>query len=159
MPHAEGDTFAVPLDPMGGFGIGVIARTGRNIVLAYFFDIHIATIEQWQKSKPSIQLASGTAIWIRCVGDLGLIEGTWPLIGKVEPWIRSEWPVPDFARSEEFSGRAYRVVYGDAIGSTPVEMPATAQELAGLPEDGLAGAGFAEARLSQLLRERGRDRR
>lgn len=147
MTHSEGDIFAVPLE-QGGFGVGVIARMGRNMILAYFLDIQLDSHDAWRSSaRPRKEMA----VWIAFVGDLKLSDGRWPLLGRVQPWKRSDWPVPEFARREEFTGRSYRVIYGDGIDSRPVEILADLQEILGLPEDGPAGAGFVEERLSQLL--------
>jgi hypothetical protein len=149
LPYREGDVFAVPLRD-GGYGIGVVARMdGRGIVLGYFFgerhddppepgDVH--------GSKPA------DSVHILRFGDLGLIRGEWPVIGPLPGWNREEWPMPAFGRQQDLTGRCLRVEYPhDDPSGPPREVEISSDELAALPEDGLAGFGFVEVRLTRLL--------
>jgi hypothetical protein len=47
------------------------------------------------------------------VGALGLVDGSWPIIGKADSWNREEWPMPKFVRKDDISGVAWLVTYGD----------------------------------------------
>jgi hypothetical protein len=79
--YSEGDCFVVPLRN-GGFARGIVVRMDKKgRIFANFFgprfpakDIRIVD-ENEQGSK----LFSGF------VGDLGIIQGKWPVLGKVKP--------------------------------------------------------------------------
>jgi hypothetical protein len=95
--YAEGDWFAVPLRS-GGYAVGVIARLsnsrGANTALGYFFAPRIdplPKLDQVERLKPA------DSILVRRFGDLGLHNGTWPIVGHSSQWRREDWPVPVFA--------------------------------------------------------------
>lgn len=89
---------------------------------------------------------------IQTFGDLGLIRGKWPVIGRLARWRREEWPMPAFGRHEELTGRYLRVEYDDDDpNSRPREVEISRDEFEQVPQDGLAGFGFVEARLTRLL--------
>jgi hypothetical protein len=151
LPYREGNVFAVPLRD-GGFGIGVAARMdGKGAVLGYFFDRRYGR-------PPGIadvgDLSALDAVLVQIFGDLGLVRGTWPVIGPLPDWRREGWPMPAFGRHEELTGRYFRVEYSDDDpNSRPRETPISQEEFERLPEDGAAGFGFIEARLNRLLTE------
>ena len=149
--YNEGDWFAVPLRD-GGFASGIIARAmpqKEGIVLGYFFGPR-------HKEVPGLDefadLSASEALLVERFGDLGIINGTWPLLGRVDGWDRTAWPTPAFGRFEELTGRALRVIYDDADpGRLVREHQIDTGELAGLPRDGLSGAGAVETVLARLL--------
>jgi Immunity protein 26 len=104
--YLEGDWFAVPLLD-GGFGVGVIARANpKAALLDYFFGLpraEIPTLSDVADLKP------GDAVLIRKFGHLGIVQGRWPLMGRIDGWDRQEWPTPVFVRYEELTGRSFRV--------------------------------------------------
>lgn len=147
--YAEGDWFAVPLRERG-FAAGVVARANpRGVLLGYFFGPrreHIPTIDELDRLTPE------AAIWVSRFGDLHLLEEKWPVIGKLAKWDRDAWPTPTFARHEELTGRTYEVVYADDDPNQLLTERLISRDFAqGLPEDGMAGAGFVELRLTNLL--------
>jgi len=86
LPYREGTWFAVPLQE-GGFAAGLVARTtsrGR-VILCYFFGPR-------QESVPILAEVEGLqpsgAIRALRVGDLGLIQGDWPIVGQSAAWYR-----------------------------------------------------------------------
>jgi hypothetical protein len=147
--YREGDVFAVPLHD-GGFALGVVARaTGKGPVLGYFFGPR-------RDVTPSVEevseLEAGDNVLIQRFGDLGLIRGSWQLLGALPEWRRDRWPMPAFGRHEELTGRYLRVEYADDdLNGPPREIEVSREEFERLPEDGLAGFAFTEARLSRLL--------
>lgn len=150
--YGEGDWFAVPLRH-GGFASGVIARSvprqGR-ILIGYFFGPRRATIPQLEELAG---LAPSDAILVRRFGDLALLRGTWPLLGKLPGWERAVWPTPAFRRFEELTGRSFKVIYDDADPSKLVrEEIVDRYHLAAFAKDGLLGAGAVEVMLTGLLR-------
>ena len=149
--YHEGDWFAVPLRD-GGFGVGVVARANpRGCVLGYFFGPRhpdVPTLEDVRGLKP------GDAVLVRKFGDLGLLEKTWPILGRLADWERREWPMPVFGRYEELTGRSFKVFYDD---NDPIKVIREEQVAPGdaeqRPGDGLMGSGFAEILLTRLLGE------
>ena len=143
----EGCLFGVPLGG-GKYGVGLAARIGdRGMTLGYFSG-------QLFDGLPSTAEASflpHSAIWIALFGDLEIMNGRWPVLGKVAGWDREVWPLPDFGRTADLSGRHFRVSYMGDIKSRPMEIPSSMDDIAGLPEAGTAGAGFVENRLRRLL--------
>lgn len=150
--YGEGSCFAVPLRG-GGFAVGVIARVTprrEGIPLGYFFGPR-------RPEVPALGdlggLSAADAILVRRFVDLGLVEGTWPLIGRIKGWDRHDWPTPAFGRFEELSGRGFKVIYDDSDPSEVVrEEQIAPHELADLPSDGVSGDKALEVILTGLLR-------
>lgn len=146
----EGDCFGVPLRE-GGFASGVVARVGRSgVLLCYFFGPSSDVVPE---PDTLVNLKPGDAILVGKVGDLGLSQGKWPIVGPLPGWDRGEWPMPVFVRYEELTGRSFRVTYDDddpnkVVREEQVE-PGAAEQA---PKDGLMGAGFAEKVLTSLMR-------
>ena len=117
--YKEGDLFAVPL-PDGGYAIGIVARAARKrnkgILLGYFFGSRRSEI-------PSIHelttLTPKDAVYVCRLGDLGLFNGTWSVIGQLPGWNKTA------CRSES-----------DACEEVETNPSAMAE----CPEDGLMGA-------------------
>jgi hypothetical protein len=107
--YREGDWFVVPLRE-GGYAIGVVARAHGGVLLGHFFGPR-------HDSLPSLAEAAGLtaadAIVVRKFGHLGLKQGKWPILGRLEEWNRADWPMPVFVRHEESTGRSLRVFYDD----------------------------------------------
>ncbi|WP_081752729.1 immunity 26/phosphotriesterase HocA family protein [Kallotenue papyrolyticum] len=150
LPYQEGDWFAVPLRT-GGYALGLIARVdGKGGVLGYFFG---PRYHQLPSKDQASKLAPADAILIRRFGDLGLLQGEWPIIYRPEQWDRRDWPVPPFSRIAMDKSWAIKVVYSDDL-SLLSEAPITVEEAQELPEDGLSGYGALEIRLTKLLNDR-----
>lgn len=149
--YSEGDWFAVPLRDEG-FAVGVIARAmprKEGVLLGYFFGP--------RRSVPPALEALGSlsvsdAVMVEMFGDLGILSGEWLLLGRINGWDRAAWPIPEFGRFEELTGRAFKVIYDDENPNRVIrEEQIDASELAGLPQDGLSGAGAVERRLTRIL--------
>lgn len=149
--YKEGSWFSVPLKP-DGFGVGLVARATLNgpIILAYFFPKRYSTIPELD------DLASFTpmdAIKVLMVGDLGLINGEWRVIGEFPNWDRSLWEMPKFVRREEFSGRVWLVTYSDNNPNLVLSEERVSEEnVKNLERDSLLGYGAVEKILSKLLK-------
>jgi len=146
---AEGLWFAVPLRD-SGFAVGVVARANPNgVLLGYFFGPR-------RVEPPTLDQVSGLttdqALWVSKFGYLGLRNGLWPVLGRLDNWRREDWPMPEFVRYEELTGRSFRVIYDDLDPNKIVRevqvAPGAAEQG---PHDGSAGAGFVEIRLTNLL--------
>jgi hypothetical protein len=130
--------------------VGVIARANpKAALLGYFFGpvrSAVPTLNDVADLKPA------DAVLIRKFGHLGIVQGRWPLIGRIDGWDRREWPTPVFVRYEELTGRSFRAIYDDNDPNRVLrEEQVPPGELEQAPKDGLMGAGFAEAALSRLL--------
>jgi hypothetical protein len=151
----EGDWFGVPLSS-GGYAVGLIARRGkkyRSVLFGYFFGPkhdEIPTLADLAGLRPE------AAIWRASFGHLGLRDGVWPVIGRDPAWERAHWPMPDFYRRDSILGLYTRVSYlADDPSVTLRTWRVAEEEVAGLPKDGGAGAGFVEQRLSKLIEQNG----
>lgn len=148
LPYCEGTWFGVPLRK-GGFAVGLVARatTEGKVVLCYFFGpcrVALPTLDELGRLNPQ------DAILVARVGDLSLIHGEWPIIGKAVSWRRANWQMPAFVRRDELSGKAWRVQYSDADpNSVDHEEPEQFDSV--LERDAVLGAGAAELVLTQLL--------
>jgi Immunity protein 26 len=149
LAYEDGDWFAVPLRADSGFAVGLVARhDGRGGVIGYFFNA------RWDKLPTVADVtALGPSDVIRVVrfGDLGLIEGRWPVLGKLEDWEPADWPMPVFGR-RDISGQAFRVTYPPEDLAAPTrEEPISDGECDVLPRDALGGSGAVERVLTALL--------
>jgi hypothetical protein len=140
--YREGDWFAVPLRE-GGYAVGLIARANADgVLLGYFFDPR-------REAVPSLSdvevLTPDDAIRVGKFGHLGLKQGKWPILGRLQDWDRQAWPTPAFIRYEELSGRSFKVFYDD---DDPNRLVREEEIRPGVdeqgPKDGLMGAGFVE---------------
>jgi len=150
LPYNEGTWFAVPL-ANGGYSLGLVARApveGR-VLYGYFFGprrIKVPTLSEIRHLK------SDDALKISFFGDLALMKGTWPVIGRIEPWNRDSWPMREFLRTDSISGQKYKVQYSDDGTNRELGiLPSTSDEVDRLPKDGVAGTGVIESTLDSLL--------
>jgi Immunity protein 26 len=152
--YQEGDWFAVPLR-RGGFAVGIIARANPDgVLLGYFFG-------PWRAQLPTLDevagLHAGEALLVTKFGDLGLIRPTqtnapWPLIGRLDTWEPSAWPMPVFGRYEELTGRSFEAHYADDDPNRRLrEVQVASDRIDGLPRDSLFGAGAVEIWLDHHL--------
>lgn len=149
LSYCEGTWFAVPLRTTG-YGTGVVARCdGEGIVLGYFFGPKALCLPSFAEV---CQLSPEQAVLIRRFGDLGLLQGEWPIIGHDPQWDRQRWPLPRFGRIALDGQWAVAVQYDEEdIGSIVKEQPISVEEAQTLPDDGLSGYGAIEIRLTKLL--------
>jgi hypothetical protein len=148
--YREGDWFAIPLRE-SGYAVGIVARANpKGVLLGYFFGPR-------REAKPSLDdvvaLRPSRATLVGKFGHLGLTGGTWPILGRAEAWVRSEWPMPVFVRYEELTGRSFNVFYDpdDPNKFSREEQISPGRAEQG-PKDGLMGAGAVERILTSLLR-------
>lgn len=91
------------------------------------------------------------AITVMRVGYLGLLDGSWPIIGDSPGWEREKWPIPAFIRKDDLSRTAWRVTYSDDDPSAVVAEERIPYDSTGLERDSLAGDKAAEVHLTQLI--------
>ena len=149
LPYSEGTWFAIPLRN-GGLGVGVVARATRKgrVILAYFFGPRRGAVPSLNELE---HLEPDKAVLVIRVGDLGLIDGTWPIIGKLDNWERSSWPMPIFVRSDDLSRKAWKVYYSDTDPGLVVSEVRHPYGDTSLQENIMCGAGSAEIQMTRLL--------
>lgn len=151
LPYNEGTVFSIPLRE-GGYATGVVARAAPQgkVVLAYLFGPR-------RNSPPKPyelgQLHPVNALKCLRVGDLGLINGDWRVLGNIPGWRREDWPTPTFVRRDDLSKRAWRVRYDDTDPSVLEHEEVIPYETAGLERQSLFGYGAVELLLTSILRE------
>ena len=82
---------------------------------------------------------------------LEIMRLRWPIIGHLDNWDRSRWPMPTFVRRPLLEPTAYLVTYSEVgdlqeLAQNPCSAPGPSY-----PEDGLWGGIFTENRLSDLI--------
>lgn len=150
LPYKEGTWFAIPLR-QGGYIPGIVARhvpDEGKIMLAYLFGPKREVIPTLDELGG---LAPDSAIKVARVGDLGIIEGTWPIIGDTPNWEREKWPIPPFVRKDDLGKTACRVVYADDDPNQVISEERIPYESSGYERDSLLGAGAAEVAVSRLV--------
>ena len=149
LPYREGSWFAIPLRH-GGYTRGAVARMapGGRIVLAYLFgpkrDAAPVLVDA-ERLQPKDA--------VRClrIGDLGLINGDWSVLGELPNWDRHAWSMPLFIRRDDLSKRAWRSIYSDVDPSKLEREEPVSYETGELERDVLHGAGAVELLLTKLL--------
>ena len=153
--YNEGQWFGVPLRK-GGYAIGIIVRGSYKTKggLGYFFGPKYLAIPD---DKDTREKKPDEAILIAQFGDLGIINGSWPLIQNTRPFNKEEWPIPKFGTEISLlPGKGFIREYSHAetgewilVGEKVVEI----SDIVGLPEDASLGGGAVEIRLTNLLDE------
>jgi len=151
LPYQEGSVFAVPLRN-GGYALGVVARVtdekfGGAALLGYFFGPKRASVPSRQVID---SLEPSEALKVIIFGDLSLLNGEWPIIDRVSDWRRRDWPLPDFARKDDISKRAWRVHYSDDNLLQPLSEESEPYD-SSLERNTSYGAGAVELLLTRLL--------
>jgi len=150
LPYEVGDWFAVPLRANGRYAVGRIARVAPRgkIILCYFFG---PPLDRVPKADELVGRSPKDAVLVARCGDLGLINGEWPIVGS-SSWMPDQWKMPEFRRTESISGTAFIVTYKEDDPSREIdERKASPTFVAGLPENDLFGSGAVEIRLTKLF--------
>jgi hypothetical protein len=135
-PYHEGQFFLLPVE-RGQFAVGLIARVPRRggVLLGYFYGPRrqSAPVTEWlQALNPS------TAALVCRFKDTALFRGEWKLLGMLDGFDRSRWPVPAFHRFDGSTTHVpgnsavtdWRVEYGDDNLIVPLaETPAVGADL------------------------------
>lgn len=106
--YNEGQWFAVPLRN-SGYALGIIVRGNYRTKggLGYFFGPRYDQIpnnEETLKKKPE------EALLVTQFGDLGIINGRWPILKSTRLFSKEEWPIPKFGSTNPLiPGKAFVV--------------------------------------------------
>lgn len=150
LPYKEGSWFAVPLED-SGYALGLVTRAAPagKVLFGYFFGPRRIQVPELSEVA---ELLPEDAVLRRMFGDLGLINGDWPVIGESEDWNRDAWPQPLLVRKNTITGQFSLIEYSEDDPNHEIAMyecPAGAvQEY---PEDGLSGYIAVQIRLTRLL--------
>jgi Immunity protein 26 len=148
----NGDLFIV-LQGERRIALGLIARGGKKAgKLGYFFRIELYDDA---KDKANLKLDPEQAIWIQMFGDLHILRGKWPIVGKLNDFNRDDWPMPVFAHRDDLIDVDYIRTYNeDSLEHINTwradEVPAYV-DTSVIADDGDAGAGFVEIYLMEML--------
>ena len=107
----EGNIFAVPLIE-AGYGIGLVARIEKTIMLGYFFKRSLSTVSDELNVS---DIKNWDIVLIARFSYLGIQNGNWPLIGTISEYNRNEWPIPIFRMQEPLSEKYFAVVYNEDL--------------------------------------------
>ena len=149
LPYSEGTLFFGPLRT-GGFAREVVTRVGNGgkVLFGYFFGPRLPSATTMQ----SCDLDPAKAILRLRFGDLGLINGEWPIVGTIPNWDRSRWPISNLVRGDALGKRAPVIVrYSD---SDPSKIESELVVTSCPPElgaDSLSGYGAVEIKLTKML--------
>lgn len=146
--YKPGDLFLVPLRS-GGFGIGIIVRINKSVILGFFwekkFDTHPEYIDTSELKKSNV-------FWIKQFSSAGLDIGSWKMIGHYPSFNQTEWGVPRFLREISPFGK-YLISYNDNLEEIEsIKVDDSFND--NLPVDGVAGYGSIEISLSKYLQEK-----
>lgn len=148
LPYSEGSVFVLPLEG-GGYARGVVARATKKgrVLFGYFFGPRLRSEDQASFDE----LVAHKAIMCLRFGDLGLINGEWPVLGALPGWDRNAWPMPRFVnRGIAGHGKSYLVEYSDTdpnleIGRWIID------DNPELPANSLSGYGAVSIKLDKAL--------
>jgi|MudIll2142460700_1097286.scaffolds.fasta_scaffold390567_1 hypothetical protein len=142
----EGSVFLVPLSN-GQYAIGVLVRAnGEGGAYGLFFGPPTDGPQHLD-----VQALTPETALLRCkFGDFGLVRGRWRVIGRIDRWEQTRWPLPLFSRGHDDPSLRFVSEYNDALQlrSEKILQAADAQNL---PEDAQFGSGVVETKLSRLL--------
>lgn len=146
--YSDSSVFLVPLKD-GGFARGVVARTapGGKLLLGYFFGPRLAS----QTEADLSGLEPKDAVLSLRFGDLGLLKGLWPVVGKLPGWNPAKWPMPNAVRRDPLGKTKPILIRYDDNDPSKILSEEVLESDNDLPSDGLAGYGFVEAKLSKIL--------
>jgi hypothetical protein len=146
--YEEGTLFSITLSN-GLFGIGLIARINDGVLLCYFLKNKFNYIP----SLRSINLLFkpvGSKYLIEKVGSAGLDKGEWVVLGNLDSWHRSFWPVPIFKRKILSTEKFYIVNYDDNLQNPQERVVDYSNHLDLIPNDGTSGYKLLEKKLCTI---------
>jgi len=149
LPYSEGSIFCVPLSDEQ-FVLGVVSRMnkGGKILLGHFFAPPVIAPPKADEIPP---LASANALIVMKFGDLHLWKKKWPIVGKMVPWRRAAWPIPNFLKLDPILGSARLVTFCDDDLQTEVQVSSCPPDMKGYESPGLHGAVAVEIILRKKI--------
>jgi len=134
----EGGVYILPKFSNHEWLVLVTRSNGIGVLLGYFYN----SLDEIGVAKPKL---------IRMVGDLGVRNGIWKDVAKIDQFTRDEWPIPKFRRvlpGEGPSSGVMVVSYDDNLSGTGGRLLEGAFDE--LPADGVSGYKAIEVHLERL---------
>lgn len=150
--YEEGDLFAIPLTERQ-FCVGLAARVpkAQKVLCGYYFSElfdAIPTIDKLPRWQPS------DAVLQRRFGDLGLINGEWPIFGKCPYWVRGEWSMSPLISEEALTDSIWVQEYSDKNPNEVIFRRIATNDDLNFPKDGVSGYKAIVTQLKCLLPRR-----
>lgn len=147
--YVDGDIFVFPLRN-NGFGVGLIAHHNKGMIVGYFLNEKFKRIPK--TDELNLKFEKKNIIYICIFGQLGLKNEEWKLIGRLDKFKKEDWPIPEFKRSVMFLEETWLgVSYDKELSIDTIERKITKEVAENMPDDGLAGHGFVEIKMTKLL--------
>jgi hypothetical protein len=121
---------------------------GKGLIFGYFFGPHI--MDPARATIPH-EIKPRDALLVGKFGDLGLVNGAWPLLGESHCWREEEWRMPPMVRINTGEGTAFLSVYDEDSFECVSEKPCDPGLVDQYPYDRTMGYGAVEIRLTSLL--------
>jgi Immunity protein 26 len=148
----EGNVVSIPLTD-GRFAVGVLARveTARPRkpygIFVYFFGPYLSSdISQNRISA----LESSKAILCLKTSALDIYREIWKTVGRIEPWDRKAWPLPELFQNNLGSNIFYKVRLDERDLVTQTQRTRMLND-GGLTTNDLYGSGAAQVELSKKM--------
>jgi hypothetical protein len=149
----EGTVIAIPVEPTG-WVLGVYARVKKGRGLGGAFGYFFGKVFQDVPGAEAIGgLRAEHGILQSKFGDLNLINGRWPIIGRISPWNRDEWPMPDMMLSGVKYGMPFdqRIRYDQDLPRREIEREILPLGTLELPDASLPGSDALEFQINEIL--------
>jgi len=141
----EGMLFCVPLRTKG-YGVGLIARRNKNVLLGYFWNRIYLKVP----SKVDLRdYLKENVVLVRQFGILGLKNGEWSIIGALPDFNPKLWEVPKFLRKTS-ENEKYIITYDEKLQFLEQKRVVSEEDVS-LHLDGMSGYGALEKRLTAIL--------
>ena len=148
LPYRKGTWFLVPLRTEG-YARGLVARMdGKGGAFGYFFG---PAIDDPSDVGVPLDVKPDDAVLVGRFGDLGLMNGTWPVLGESDSWKEANWKMPPFVRVDDHEGKAFVSVYDESTFACMSERPCDPALANQYHYDGDMGYGAVEILLTKLL--------
>jgi hypothetical protein len=125
----------------------VCAAPEGKVLLGYFFGPRL-------ESKTPVELDDldpAKALLRVRFGDLGLINGEWPVLGTIPEWNPAQWPMPWFVQRDPLGKMKPKLVRYSDRDPNHEESEEPVDNDSGLEPDSRYGSGAVEIRLAKLL--------
>jgi hypothetical protein len=155
----EGLLVAVPATDGVGYVVGLVARAEKSrslgaAILVYFLPPRLRRVPHLD-DVPA--LSRDAAISVVRTGVRRIVEGAWPIIGTMQGFRRSDWPIPLFGGvSLGQPGLAWIAEYTDdriGVGAPRSERVVSAAEAGRYPSDSVWGVDIAAHGATERLKE------
>lgn len=147
--YKEGTCFCVPLRS-SGFARGIVARLNhKGVAFGYFFGPRLES----SNLASFDDLVSDDAILSGRFGDLGLLNGEWPILGCLTEWSRANWELPLFKSQSGIPNEVTLTAFDDDTLKPKLITSVNEATIGNLNvvKDSMMGYGFVEIKLTRML--------